>query len=54
MDEILNDIDAVFRTISSIPVAYDSVDSMAVARAQLRGLRAKIENMETEVKEDGK
>lgn len=36
MDEILKELEAVFQTISSIPVTHESIDKMAVARSKLR------------------
>ena len=45
MDEILNELDYVFKTISSIPVTEDSVDKMAVARAKLRKIYAALRNL---------
>ena len=54
MDEILKDLDYVFRTISSIPVTEDSIDKMAVARAKLRKIYATLQNLlpNTVAKED--
>ena len=53
MDELLKELDYVFRTISSIPVTEDSVDKMAVARAKLRKIYASLQNLplNTEAKE---
>jgi hypothetical protein len=39
VEEIMNSINTAFKAISSIPVTGDSVDAMAVARAQLRKAR---------------
>lgn len=54
MDEILKELDYVFRTISSIPVTEDSIDKMAVARAKLRKIYATLKNLppNTDAKED--
>ena len=54
MDEILKELDYVFRTISSITVTEDSIDKMAVARARLRKIYATLQNLpqNTNVKED--
>ena len=45
MDEILKELDYVFRTISRIPVTEDSIDKMAVARAKLRKIYATLQNL---------
>lgn len=45
MNEILKELDAVFQTISSIPVTHDSVDAMAVARAKLRRVYAQLKDI---------
>lgn len=54
MDEILKELDYVFRTISSIPVTGESVDKMAVARAKLRKIYASLQNspLNAETKEE--
>ena len=54
MDEILKELDYVFRMISSIPVTEDSIDKMAVARAKLRKIYTTIQNLppNTNAKED--
>lgn len=44
MDNILKDLDAVFRLISSIPVTGEAVDVMATARNTLRKVYAELEN----------
>lgn len=54
MDDILKELDAVFQTISSIPVTHDSVDTMAVARAKLRNIYAKLKKMGDDRNEDEK
>lgn len=48
MNEILKELDAVFQTISSIPVTHDSVDAMAVARAKLRKVYAQLKDLAEE------
>lgn len=53
MDEIMNSINAAFKAISSIPVSGDSVDAMAVARAQLRKAYADLEKIKEEVNANG-
>lgn len=52
MKDILKELDAVFQTISSIPVTHDSVDAMAVARAKLRKVYARLKDMTSEESED--
>lgn len=42
MDEILKDLDTAFKAISSIAVSGEAVDAMAVARAKLRNVYAKL------------
>ena len=53
MDEILKELDLVYKAISSIPVTYDSVDTMAVAREKLRNIYSQLSNSprNAEVKE---
>lgn len=53
MDEIMNSINAAFKAISSIPVSGDSVDAMAVARAQLRKAYSDLEKIKEEVNANG-
>lgn len=51
MDEILKEIDAAFKLISTIPVTQDAVDVMAMARHHLRNAASgleKLKNNETE------
>ena len=43
MDDILNELNTIFRIVSSIPVTGDAVDSMAAVRAKLRKVYADIE-----------
>lgn len=43
MKDIMNDINSAFQMISSIPVAGDAVDTMAVARAKLKEAYRKLE-----------
>ena len=43
MDEILKNVDAAFRLISTIPVTQDSVDVMAMARHHLRNAASGLE-----------
>lgn len=53
MEEIMNSINTAFKAISSIPVTGDSVDAIAVARAQLRKAYAELEKVKEEVNADG-
>lgn len=46
MDNVLNELSLIFKTISGIPVTGDAVDSMAIARAKLRQVYATLEQME--------
>lgn len=53
MDEILKDLDTAYKAISSIPVAGDAVDTMAVARARLRKVYAELKRItDEEVKDE--
>lgn len=57
MNEILKELDSVFKMISTIPVSGDSVEVMAAAKNELRKVYAKVseigsENAQTE-KTDG-
>ncbi len=45
MDEIQNHINEAFKAISSIYVAGDAVEAMAVARSHLRKAYGEIEEM---------
>ena len=47
MKEIMDSINTAFKAISSIPVTGDSVDAMAVARAQLRKAYAEVERIKS-------
>lgn len=48
MRDIMKDVDSAFQMISSIPVAGDAVDAMAVARAKLKDAYRKLEAMAVE------
>ena len=52
MDEILKDLDTTYKAISSIPVAGDAVDTMAVARARLRKVYAELKRITDEEEKD--
>lgn len=54
MRNIMKNVDSAFQMISSIPVAGDAVDAMAVARAKLKEAYRKLEEMaaEAEKKEE--
>ena len=49
MYEILKELEAVFQTISSIPVTHDSVDAMAVARSKLRKVYAQLKEVSADL-----
>ena len=44
MDEILKELDTVFRLVSSIPVVGNDVDTMAAVRVKLRKVYADLGN----------
>jgi hypothetical protein len=48
MEDIMKDVNIAFQMISSIAVAGDAVDSMAVARAKLKDAYQKLEVMQNE------
>lgn len=52
MKNLMRDVDSAFRAISSIPVSGDAVDAVAVARAKLRNVYTKLEQMAAEAKEE--
>lgn len=52
MKNLMRDVDSAFRAISSIPVSGDAVDAVAVARAKLRNVYTKLEQMASEAKEE--
>lgn len=51
MNDIMNDIDAAFRMISTIPVSGDAVDAVAAARSKLRSAYAKLKEVSEKVEE---
>ena len=53
MDEIMKELDVVYKTVSSIPVTGDAVDAMAVVRAKLRKIYAELDKAKEEVTADG-
>ena len=53
MDEIMKELDSVYKTVSSIPVTGDAVDAMAVVRAKLRKIYAELDNKTEEAHADG-
>ena len=53
MEAIMDSLNTAFKAISSIPVTGDSVDAMAVARAQLRKVYAELEKTKEEVNANG-
>lgn len=58
MDKILNDLNAVFKMISTIPVTGESVEIMASSKNMLRQIYAEIKRKDAEIKsntgEEGK
>lgn len=52
MKDLMKDVDSAFRAISSIPVSGDAVDAVAVARAKLRSVYSKLEEMAAEAKKE--
>ena len=53
MDEIMKELDSVYKTVSSIPVTGDAVDAIAVVRAKLRKIYAELEKTKEEVDATG-
>ena len=53
MDEIMKELDVVYKTVSSIPVTGDAVDAMAVVRAKLRKIYAELDKTKEGVDADG-
>lgn len=51
MKEVLNELDAAYKLISSVPVRGDAIDIIAEARARLRKAYTELENKEGEVEE---
>lgn len=51
MDEIMKELDTVYKTVSAIPVTGDAVDAMAVVRAKLRKIYAELEKTKEGVEE---
>ena len=48
MTDILNELEAVFKLISAVPVTGESVDYIAAARAKIRNIHAELKEKETE------
>lgn len=46
MQELMKDIDTAFKMISTVSVSGESVDMIAGARAKLRGVYAKLKEMD--------
>lgn len=53
LDELMKELDSVYKTVSSIPVTGDAVDAMAVVRAKLRKIYAELDKAKEEVTADG-
>lgn len=49
MKDLMRNVDSAFQAISSIPVSGDAVDAVAVARAKLRSVYQKLEEMAVEI-----
>ena len=52
MENIIREVDAVFKLISAVPVSGESVDFIAAARAKLRNIHAELTKTEEDVKKD--
>lgn len=50
MEEILKELDLVFKMVSGIMVCGDSADMVAASRAKLRNIYTKLQMMEMEMK----
>ena len=48
MHEIKDELDAVYKMISAIPVMGDNVDTIAAARSKLRKIYAELTKLEIE------
>ena len=48
MDELMRELDSVFKMISRIPVSDDNVDLMAASRYRLRHIYAVVKKMNEE------
>ena len=46
MEELMNDVDMVFKMISKIPVSGDAVDLMAASREKLRHVYSTLKNID--------
>lgn len=53
MENIAQEINAIYQAVSTIPVTGDAVDTMAVARAKLRKVYTELKTMSEEVSDDG-
>ena len=47
-NEIMNELESVYTTLSTIPVTGDAVDAMAIARGRLRKLYAELKKSNTD------
>lgn len=50
MDKILNDLNAVFKMLSTIPVTGESVEIMASSKNTLRQIYAEVKKKDEEIK----
>jgi hypothetical protein len=46
MKELMEELDAAYRMMSSVPVTGDAIDLIAAARAKLRHVCSELEKME--------
>ena len=53
MDKILNDLNAVFKMLSTIPVTGESVEIMASSKNTLRQIYAEVKKKDEEIKSRG-
>ena len=53
MDEIMKELDSVYKTVSSIPVTGAAVDAMAVVRPTPRKIYAALHKTKEEREADG-
>lgn len=47
-DSMLEELDAAFKMVSSVPVTHDAIDVMAAARSKLRKVYAELQQMKRE------
>lgn len=52
MNNIISEIDTIFKIISSIPVSGDSVDAIAAARVKLRKVYSELKELNSTENEE--